>query len=400
MSVWDHLRKVFGANDVPSVPAPPAPAPPVPAPPSGGFTAPRPDLAGKTPAWISAAESPFGVEVLNVRPITLGTLSTTRDPKMAQNAVSYGGETGASFADEAPAIARPVDGALRYRAPKHLADGALFIPREMEDKWALFVQRGELVVVRGWQRRVFLRGALRIDGDVVILDAITGSVAAPDEPPSFTVRALDFIVRTHALRAPWPAPLIADAPDAHALAVSCMGTFGRSAHFASREAPPDALPERPLRTMSALHRAALHGDVAAIARALDGGLPADLEDPYGFTALHHVRGVGEAFTVLASRCPLDARSDDGTTALMAAVQRRDGAMAEALLARGAAADLADGRGFTALHRACEMGELAVVEALLARGADPERAASTGHTPRALAAARGEAAVVAALGAAR
>ena len=108
----------------------------------------RPDLSHRAPEWISAETSPFGVRVLDVRPVTLGTLSMSRDAQMAQNAVSYGGEDGSSFAAERPASARRVDATLRFRAPERLVDGSLFIPREMEDKWALFVAGGELVCVR------------------------------------------------------------------------------------------------------------------------------------------------------------------------------------------------------------------------------------------------------------
>ena len=142
---WERFLRWLRALFAPTDRADPGPAPSLP---PGGLTAERPDLANAPIAWIPAEDSPFGTRVLDVRPITLGTLSMSRDAQMAQNAVSYGGEDGSSFAAERPASARRVDATLRFRAPERLVDGSLFIPREMEDKWALFVAGGELVCVR------------------------------------------------------------------------------------------------------------------------------------------------------------------------------------------------------------------------------------------------------------
>ena len=356
----------------------------------------RPDLSHRAPEWISAETSPFGVRVLDVRPVTLGTLSMSRDPRMASNALSYNGEDGSSFADEAPVVARRVDATLRFIAPERLVDGALFIPREMEDKWALFVARGELVFVRGWQRRVFLRAAMRVEGGELVIGPFDGALSDAGEDPAFTVRAADFLLRALALGLPWPAPVPGESAP-HSMAVFCMSQFGRSAHYAAVEALPRDVPTKPLRVMSRLHRAVLRDDVEGARAALDAGVPVDLEDKLGASAMQYVRTVGPMLALLAERgADLDAASDDGVRPLMMAAQARSLPLVRWLLERGVVADAADARGFTALHRAAEMGEAEMVDALLARGADPKRESVSGVTPLELATQRGHEAIVRAL----
>lgn len=366
-----------------------------------GIQAPRPDLADKAPTWVEADANPFGVRVLDVRPITLGTLSLSRDPVCATNAVSYGGEDGGSFIAQPPRSARRVAATLRYRAPRHLADGALFIPQEMEDKWALFLHSGTLLLVRGWLRQVFLRAPVRLergdgdDGAHVVIGPLEGSVMSDEEPEAFTVAAVDFIVRSHALRVPWPAPLPSAEGSERQLAQLCMSLYGRQAQCASVAPPPADVPERPLCTVTRLHLAALRDDVGAARAALDAGLPVDLEDRFGFTAMHYAKADGALLDLLLERgARVDQPTFEGATPLMTATQSRDLALVRALLRRGAQADLVDQRGFSALHRAAEMGEVAIVEALLAAGAAPDREAQGGITPRKLAALRDEQAVLA------
>ena len=52
--------------------------------------------------WIEAADNPWGVRVLDVRPVTLTMLSTSADPRCASNAVSFGQDDGTSFIGEDP----------------------------------------------------------------------------------------------------------------------------------------------------------------------------------------------------------------------------------------------------------------------------------------------------------
>lgn len=236
----------------------------------------------------------------------------------------------------------------------------------------------------------------RVDGDFVEVTTLRGAFGDEGEEPQFTVRVLDFLLRSHALDTVYPAPLPAGMEqDPRRAALWCMSYFGNRAHFATPHVLTGGPPERPLRTHSLLHVAVARGDSEGVRRFLDAGAPADLLARDGLAPLHWAlaREDTAMLRLLLERgATVDVRSAEGATPLMNAAQMRSAAKAAFLLAHGADPDAADGRGFTTLHRAAEMGEEEIVRLLLDRGASPHPEAE-GHTPRSLAAARGEAAIV-------
>ena len=354
----------------------------------------QPDIA-----WVEAADNPWGVRVLDVRPVTHHLLSTSSDPTCATNAVSFGQEDGTVFIGELPPESRTVAASLRFPIDRFLANGVLFIPMQMEHKWALFCHGDTLICVRSWRRRVQLTATLRAHPDHVEITQVHGTFGEDDEPAEFTIRMLDYLLRSHALDLAYPAPLLPDrAADPKAAALWCMSVFGNRAAFATPHRFERRDPERPLRSHSLLHIAVARGDVAGIERSLAAGIPIDVLAGDGLAPLHWALASadpGILGLLLDRGASVDARSAQGATPLMNAVQASNLAKVNLLLDRGADVDARDHRGFTALHRAAEMGLLDVVNALLDRGAAPDPDAA-GHTPRSFAQARGHHEVLAAL----
>jgi hypothetical protein len=379
--VWDRIKRMLGGKA------------------ESGELAPvrgQAPLQDKSPApaqelpevrWIEAADNPWGVRVLDVRPVTLTMTSTSADPQCAANAVSYDGEDGTVFVGQSPDSQRIVDMSLRFPVDGPLLDGVLFVPRAMEHKWALFFHRGELIVVRSWVRKVALVARVEArDGHVEITQA-RGTLCANDETPEFTARALDYLVRSHALDIVHPAPLPPgmDA-DPKAAALWCMSLFGNRAQVATPHAFAWCDPERPLRTHSLLHIAVARGQVDAIEACLQAGMPIDALAGDGLAPLHWAlasRDDAIATLLLDRGAFVDVRSEEGATPLMNAVQGASLELTTLLLDRGADANARDLRGFTALHRAAEMGLVGIVRLLLDRGASIDVDAE-GHTPRSLA----------------
>jgi len=64
---------------------------------------------------IAAEDSPWGVPLLDVRPFTTKVLSTSQDPQMAHNAVSFFEDDGSGFWGQAPASSCATECELRYR---------------------------------------------------------------------------------------------------------------------------------------------------------------------------------------------------------------------------------------------------------------------------------------------
>jgi hypothetical protein len=332
--------------------------------------------------------------IIDLRPFTRTRIAASRDPLMAQNAISWGRDDGTGFADAAPRIDRRVDYELRVRIDRVLVDGALFQPSEMEDKWALYLHRGRILCLRSWTRELHVAADVRVEGDLAVIGPLHGTFADTDEPPEHTRRCFEFLLRSHALDELFPAPIVASTDDLTAFATICFSLWGRNASFAA-EAPPACSPARPLRTSSLFHIAVARGDRDEAERHLARGVPIDLVASDGLTALHWAiasRDPGMLLWLLDRGAPADARSAEGATSLMNAVQADRADQATLLLDRGADPDARDLRGFTALHRAAEKGHLELARLLLARGADPGLAAF-GHTARSFAEARGHEEIV-------
>lgn len=346
--------------------------------------------------WLASADNPWGVRILDVRPVTLGMISMSGDPKCANNAMSFWQDDGTSFIGIEPAGIRTVAVGLRFPIDRMLADGALFIPSEMEHKWAIYFHRGQMIFIRSWLRQVRVIAELQAHRDHVEVTALRGTFVALDEEPSFSVRALDYLLRSHALKAVYPAPLPPGMEaDPGKAARWCYSHFGNQAHFATPDEFPRILPQKPLRTHSLLHLAIARGELEAARSLLDAGLPADLLAGDGLAPLHWslVRGETPMMMLLIDRgSSIDVRSLQGATPLMNAVQERSVDKVSFLLDHGADPNATDHRGFTALHRAAELGELRIVELLLNRGASPHPEAG-GDTPQSLAQKRGEKAIV-------
>lgn len=345
-------------------------------------------------AWLAADANPWGVPVLDVRPVALGMISTSSSVQCATNAMSFGQDDGLGFVGVEPESSDTVQANLRYRIDRMLADGALFIPGEMEHKWALYYHRGRILCIRSWTRTVAAVAEVRTAGDHVEITTLRGTLTG--EEPALRPRILDFLLRSHALGLIYPAPLpagLAEQPKAAAL--WCFSMFGNRAYFATPHELPASVPDKPLRTHSLLHIAVARGDAAAVETFLRQGIPIDLRAGDGLCPLHWAMARDDTTMLgflLDRGCPVDVRSAEGATALMNAVQDRSLEKAAFLLDRGADPNAVDQRGFTALHRAAEMGQLEVVKLLLDRGAAPHPEAQ-GKTPRSLAEERGEKAVV-------
>lgn len=341
---------------------------------------------------ITSEANPWGVPLLDVRPITHGMLSMSRDPKIAANAISFQKDDGTGFIGVKPQLERTIDAALQYPIDRYLADGVLFTPSEMEHKWAIYLHRGKIIFIRSWLRQVIATADIRATGDVALVTRIHGAFSGVDEDPAFAVRVADFLIRTHALDLPHPVPLPAGMEsDPSAAGLWCMNVFGKMAAFATPHFPRALTVTKPLRTNSLLHIAVARNDGKAALAQLDAGVPIDLLAADGLAPLHWALTEEMIRFLLNRGSPVDVRSDEGATPLMMAVQEKRPDQIELLLSCGADANAGDHRGFTALHRAAEAGLLEIVRQLLSHGAKPDPVAQ-GHTPLSLATARNQKAV--------
>lgn len=358
--------------------------------------------------WVEASANPWGVRVLDIRPVTLRMLSASQNPEVAVNAVSFASDDGTSFIDQQPPeatrniVATPAAAnSLTYKTDGVLADGVLFVPQVMEHKWAIFYHGKEIIFVRSWTRQVHLRASTeQLDGCIKVT-RVVGTFGMPDESPELTVKLVDFLLKSHVLLVPFPVPLplgLADNPKEAALL--CMSLFGKMALFATPyEVTVTPSPQKPMRSHSLLHIAVAKCDIQAVETYLDSGMSVNLVAGEGNPLLQWALLSGDPIrmaTLLLDRgAAVDGRNvDSNATPLMGATEKGQIDAMTLLVERGADVNAADEKGFTSLHRACEMNKAQAVTLLLERGANVSATAKVGgHTPLSLAQMRGNSAIV-------
>lgn len=349
--------------------------------------------------WLSAGNNPWGVPVLDLRPFTLKARAGSTVAEHAVNAVSFYTDDGTGFIGLETPVSRTVQAGLVYRIDRMLVDGSLFLPKDMDQMWAVFFHQNKILFVRSWSRQLKVTAEVQSEGNEIVVTKLHGTFTSSDEDPEFSVRILDYLLRSHALGMEHPVPLQSGTNiPAEKIAQGCFELFGNLAHFATPHKLTVPRPDVPLRSYSLLHIAAARGNLDQAKALLDAGVPADLIGRGGLTPLHwslHGRNEAVHLLLLNRAASSEFRSISGATPLMSAVERKLLDQARFLLDHGVGPNVADDRGFTALHRAANMGELDLVLLLLERGAHPSPDAQ-GHTPRSLAEARGHTEVLEAL----
>ena len=200
--------------------------------------------------WIDAADTPWGVPVLDVRAVTENMISTSADPECAANALSYGQDDGSGFEQDEPLVPRVIGAMIPFRVESPLPDAALFRPGVMEHKWAVFHRRGRILFVRSWTRKLHVIAELSQHEGYVEANRIQGVFTDPEESPLFTTMALDFILRSHALGMVYPAPLpegMEQSP--REAAMWCFQMFGNRALCATHAIIPIHMPEKALKVL-------------------------------------------------------------------------------------------------------------------------------------------------------
>ena len=108
--------------------------------------------------------------------------------------------------------------------------------------------------------------------------------------------------------------------------------------------------------------------------------PTAAPDELGLVEAARAQDEAQVRVLLTRKADVNARSEDGSTALLWAAHWNDVATAGLLIRAQADANLANDFGMTPLSRACTNGSAALVELLLSSGANPNTRIATGETP--------------------
>lgn len=339
--------------------------------------------------WLESSENQWNVRLLDLRPLINSIFSTSSDPKMAENAISYGGDDGTSFWGIKPNNNRTIPANLSLPIDTVLEAGVLFTPNTMEHKWAIYFDGIYLIFIRSWLRQVFVIAKTSQKNNQLIIENIIGEFTE-NETPEFTIAVLNFLLISHAMGEVVPAPLPKELElDTNRAGTWAFSSYGNMAHLGIFDENFIPLPKGILRSHSLLHIAVAKSNMDEIERQVKKGTNVNLLAGDGLATLHWsiaCESIESMDKLIELGADPNVRTLQGATPLMNAVQSNKIEHFNLLLQSGALVNAKDNRGFTALHRAAEMGHLEIVKILLSKGADKTVEAEN-HTALSLARAR-------------
>lgn len=339
-------------------------------------------------SWIPPNQNPWNIELLDLRPISQTMLSSSKDPKMASNAISYNQEDGLIFLNQNPKSNKSAESNVSFSIDSKLENGVLFIPSAMEHKWAIYFLQNKLLFIRSWLREVFVIAETIQENNQLIVKKINGEFTA-NETKKFTESVLKFLIHSHVLKETVPAPIPIELKEnTDNAGLWAFSSYGNMAHFAHFEESINYSTKSKIRSHSLLHIAIARGKLDKVKEELDKGANINSLAGDGLSTLQWsiVRNPEILEFLLKEGANPNTESFEGATAIMNAVQSNKMEHLKLLIENKADVNKQDKRGFTALHRAAEMGHVEIVKVLLQNGARKELEAE-GHTALSLAKAR-------------
>lgn len=398
------------------------------------------DSATQLP-WIRYDRNPYGVPLLDLRPITFQLASDVGEVAL-KHLDSYSLEDGATFSGLLPGESpenrgnddennggtdksdmgksdtnkgdgnigsiietvsvetiRRVPCELSYATVEKLYPGSLFVPQTPEDRWAIFFDGRYIYFVRSWSRQLVARAKVELEPHQLLITEIEGAILEEFETENQTIALVNFLMLSHVLGESAPVPLLNELEsDPNRAAVwafafcghkAKVGVFAEDAIFPAQGGI--------IRSTTAYHIAIANDDKESVKLILSRNwVDPNVIAQDGFTPIHWALYTDhfEMMELLADKgVDINAYSLSQTTPLMDAVELRSEKGVNVLLTLGAHPQLEDQLGFTALHRASAMGELNIAKALLLAGSDPYHANKAGITAIDLAKEKGNSAML-------
>jgi hypothetical protein len=158
-------------------------------------------------AWLEPDQNPFGLRVLDCRPFSTTTISTTKDPNIAASFNRLRGSTVEEHRGQHPADSLTASCELSYPFSGESRDGPLFVAQQMEDKWDIYLHDGHLYFARSWTGELAFRATVEFRQKEAVITEVEASRTKVTDDPTLAVRMVDFLMKTHLYRKEAPHPL-------------------------------------------------------------------------------------------------------------------------------------------------------------------------------------------------
>jgi hypothetical protein len=186
--------------------------------------------------WVSREDSQFKLRYLDVRSFTTTMVSTTTDQKLSNKFIELRKSNGDHIKDTTPDQPIHVDCQLIYPHQGQTRDGALYLAREMEDKWDVYLFDGIIYFARSWSGVLVYKAAIAFMDTQAIISNIDAIRQTTIGGSWVTICAVDFLVKSHLYRREAPHILPPSIPnDDMGIAAYSFQEYGRWASFATYE---------------------------------------------------------------------------------------------------------------------------------------------------------------------
>jgi hypothetical protein len=338
--------------------------------------------------WIEEKDNPWKIRLLDLRPISKTMLSSSHDPLMASNAISYSQEDGLSFLNHSSKSNKSFDADFSFSIDNKLEPGVLFTPSTMENKWAIYFHESKIIFIRSWLRKVLVIAETVQEKNQLIVKKVFGEFTE-NESTDFTTSVLRFLIHSHVLNEVVPAPIPKEFEDnTDDAGMWAFSTYGNMAHLGYFGTNLIYNSESKLRSHSLLHIAIAKGQINKIEEELNKGVNINILAGDGLSTLQWAMAAELNIMefLLKKGANPNVESIEGATPIMNAVQSNKMQHLKLLIQFKGDVNAKDKRGFTALHRAAEMGYVEMVKELLSHGANKDVEVE-GYTALSLAKAR-------------
>jgi hypothetical protein len=183
--------------------------------------------------WLEPEQNPWGLRLLDCRPLTLTSTSTTDDPRTARSFANFRLSRGSQHKGLSPANSSRLECDLRFPFNGESDDGPLFLADVMEDKWDIYLYDDHLYFARSWSGELRLRAKIDFAAPEARIPWVEADLRGELGDPIFVISTVDFLMKSHLYRSETPHPIPqGHSDDPQKIAAFSMNVFGRWASFA------------------------------------------------------------------------------------------------------------------------------------------------------------------------
>lgn len=177
-------------------------------------------------------DNPFGIRVLDCRPLTWNLVSTSRSPSVAERYVALRASDGHELVDA------PIEDSVHMRTSLELPhngaplEGVVSKSDSMEVKWDIYIYDSVFLFARSWSGQLVYRAKAEVGSDAIRI----AEIECPRSEVTEAASHVYFLLGTHAMGRVLP-HRVPDGVgrDPKEVALWSFGQFGRMACYAAFE---------------------------------------------------------------------------------------------------------------------------------------------------------------------